>query len=223
MPPKKELPQGLKDFLAKPENAKKRQEAIAKNKAVRAKKAEVKIVETINMEKGKQYLPKDSSDKKLLALKLSADKAKLPLPSELLNVIKEFTPKSVVSNVTFPQNKNGSYKAKEIYIDIFRYEKDFARFLKKESPNEHKKITKILEIRPNDIGGPKQIALTYMEGTIKQSGDKFALCFINNGKNLYPFMSSFIPTGGREKEFFPLEEIPKTKQAMIKKYYLGME
>jgi hypothetical protein len=42
MPPKKDIPQGLKDWLAKPENIKKRQEAVAKNKAVRAKKAEVK-------------------------------------------------------------------------------------------------------------------------------------------------------------------------------------
>ena len=38
MPPKMEPPKGLKDFLAKPENQKRRLEAIAKNKAVRAQK-----------------------------------------------------------------------------------------------------------------------------------------------------------------------------------------
>ena len=211
MPPKKDIPQGLKDWLAKPENIKKRQEAIKKNNIVRAEKR--------NMEKGKQYLPKDSSEK-LLALKLSADKAKLPLANELLDVIKDFTPKSVVSNVSFPQNKNGSYKAKVIYINLIRYEREFAPYLKRESPNEHKKITNILKIESNDMLG-KQIALTYMEGTIKQSGIKFALCFINNGKNLYPFNAS-VPSGGREIEFFPLEDIPKTKQEMLKKY-LGIE
>jgi hypothetical protein len=48
MPPKKDVPKGLKEFLEKPENVEKRKQAIAKNKEVReAKKMAVKEVKPI--------------------------------------------------------------------------------------------------------------------------------------------------------------------------------
>jgi hypothetical protein len=220
MPPKKDIPQGLKDWLAKPENIKKRQEAIAKNKAVKAKKVEAKIVETINMEKGKQYLPKNSSDKKLLALKLSADKAKLPLPNELLNVIKEFTPE--VKNDTFPQNENGSYKAKEKYIDLVMFENQISRYLEDDN-RARKKFIKLLTPGSNDLGN-KQIRFIYMVGKLPfgYRGNTWSFNFLDDGKNLYPFLSTNILTGGREIQFFPLEEVSKTQQGFVKKM-LGME
>jgi hypothetical protein len=89
IPPKKDIQQGLKDFLAKPENAKKRQEAVTKNKVVRAKKEEAE------MEKAKPKptkIKKSTKEEKLLALKLLADKSKLTFPDELLDLVKDYVP-----------------------------------------------------------------------------------------------------------------------------------
>jgi hypothetical protein len=116
MPPKKDIPQGLKDFLAKPKNAKKQKEAIVKNKAVRAKKP-VKTNNTI--------------EQKLLALKLSADSKKLLLPNELLNLIKDN-----LFGDYFTDNGVG-YKKVKSTTPLFHYDKDSKQFVEVDEFEEY--------------------------------------------------------------------------------------
>lgn len=199
-----ETPKGLKEWLAIPENQKRRLEAIAKNKAVREARARAKETGETDMEyverlfkerdafekkkavelaalkakRDSQYQPR-SAKENLLTLALSAQRAHTNFPPELLDLVKGFTKKIPV----IKRLANGSYPVSIFDITGGKLN-NFSNFLPYVSFEDFQKY--FPQITKTMWAQGRFLTKTYHSRMIVSNNGKEALIFLNFNRYFLP-------------------------------------
>jgi hypothetical protein len=223
MPPKKDVPKGLKEFLEKPENVEKRKQAIKKNKETRALKTlEKKVKEDkalphekaiVNIRSEKRgglalkaapYKPR-SANQNLLALAASAEKANIKFPPELLEKVKGFTKNIPVIPQVVGGSDPGSYPYRIFNITSGKVN-NISNFLPYVSYEDFKNY--FPEVTKTIWSQGKFLTKSYNPRMIVSNNGKEALIFISFNRYFLPeklkdvnppvddfvFISKYIPT-----------------------------